>query len=220
MPAPNPQITARNYSIVQSRLQGKTYQQIADEHGLKDRSSICHILKDEQLRDIIESGTKQMIAAVPLAIDNIYKMLQDVKSPHHYKATRDSLQMAGIIPSHTTSTVINNLFVVNNQVNLSPDVSALLGDKLPASLRSDDIIDITPDETLNDDPVEWCIPQPQFIAHSRRLTAAWIGRVYIMSFISTNDVSPYVVSGPGEGSGLWVPSFVGLMEYRATHKVL
>ena len=69
MPTSNPAIAERNVTIAKKRLQGRTYRELSKEFGIS-KTQIHRVLNSDECRDIIETGTKEMLALVPKAVDN------------------------------------------------------------------------------------------------------------------------------------------------------
>jgi hypothetical protein len=100
MPVKNPAIAERNVTIAQKRLQGHTYGQLS---------------KDE-CRDILETGTKQLLSFVPKAVDNYREFLSDDDKTLRYKASKDLLETTGIKTSRMDHPIINQYY---NQANVN-----------------------------------------------------------------------------------------------------
>ena len=138
----NPDKIQRNATIAQDRLAGMVYSEIAQKHNL-DKSQVCRILNNDDIKDIVETGTKHLVSMVPLAIDNYRTFLSDKEHPDHYKASKDALQTTGILASHTQSTTINNILNVTAGPS-HEDVQRI--QELITARHDKDIIDITPDD--------------------------------------------------------------------------
>jgi len=139
----NPARHKRDLTIAQQRLQGATYAELAKAHGIS-KARIHQILSDEEIRDIIETGTRQLISMVPLAIDNYQSFLTDKSDKTiKYKSSKDLLQAVGIQPSHAPATVINQILAVKNMTVLDPRVAQALGGALDSLLGDDaEIIEV------------------------------------------------------------------------------
>ena len=140
----NPAKIERNLSIANDRLAGHTYRQLAKDYNLST-GMISYILNDEEIKDVIESGTRELISRVPLAISRYDKILNSPDHSDHYKAIKDCLQTTGIFPSHTPSTVINNIMTVNT----GPSVQDI--ERIQELLQSRQAIDVeySTDDTIN-----------------------------------------------------------------------
>ena len=125
----NPAKLERNLTIAERRLEGQTYRQLAAANGIS-KAQIHNILNTEQCRDVIATGTKQLISLVPKAIDNYRVFLSSEDKAIRYKASKDALQTVGILASHTDAKIINQ-YISNTQVNvLEPGVSEWISAKL------------------------------------------------------------------------------------------
>lgn len=138
----NPARLERDMSIANERLKGKTYSQLAREFGIT-KSHVGYILKDNEVRDVIETGAKIYAALIPKAVSNYDKLLDSKDEKILHAASKDVLTATGIQPSHTQSIVIQNSFN-RNTVELTPEVVQLM-----QSRPSEPVIDI--DLGLNDD---------------------------------------------------------------------
>ncbi|MFH0754822.1 MAG: hypothetical protein V2A70_09670 [Candidatus Omnitrophota bacterium] len=139
----NPQRAIRDRTIAAERLNGKTYRELAEQFGLS-KSAIQNILNDDEIRDVIETGTKQMVSLVPKAVGNYEQLLDSADEKIKLQASKDCLQTTGIMPSHTQSPVMIN--ILNQQVN--PAQTKELA-QIAAFLQhqwESDVIDDTPDD--------------------------------------------------------------------------
>ena len=110
----NPAKVQRNAIIAQDRLSGMVYSEIAAKHNI-DASTVCRVLQDDEIRDILKTGTNNLVSFVPLAIDNYNTFLTDKSHPDHYKASKDTLQNTGVLASHTGGNVyIDKMMVIDN----------------------------------------------------------------------------------------------------------
>lgn len=121
----NPAKIERNLTIAAERLAGKTYSELAAKFDIS-KTHVHAILNDDEIRDVIETGTKQLISLVPKAVDNYRTFLTDKDNPDHYKASKDCLQATGIMASHASSTIINNLFYQDNRQVISPEIAGIM----------------------------------------------------------------------------------------------
>jgi hypothetical protein len=117
----NPQRAVRDRTIAAERLKGKTYRELSAQFGLS-KSAIENILNDDVIRDVIETGTKQMVSLVPKAVGNYEKLLDSKDEKIKLQASKDCLQMTGIAPSHTQPSLVVN--ILNQQI--APQQSAEL----------------------------------------------------------------------------------------------
>lgn len=140
----NPQRAVRDRAIAAERLNGKTYRELSEQFHLS-KSAIENILNDDEIRDVIDTGTKHMVSLVPKAIGNYEKLLDSKDEKIQLQASKDCLQTTGIIPSHTQSTVMINIL---NQ-GITPAAGAELS-AVEAFLKEKawqvDAIDVTPED--------------------------------------------------------------------------
>lgn len=104
----NPARMERDRTIAEERLKGKTYRELSEQFGLS-KSVLHRILNDDEIRDVIETGTSHMISLVPKALDNYRELLDSKDEKIRLQASKDCLQMTGIMPSHTQSPVMINI---------------------------------------------------------------------------------------------------------------
>jgi predicted transcriptional regulator len=75
----NPARAQRDLAIAQDRISGMTYREIAKRHGI-DNARVCQLLKDDEIKEIINQGTSNMIAMISLS-DQVYlDALTDIDS--------------------------------------------------------------------------------------------------------------------------------------------
>jgi hypothetical protein len=128
MPTSNPAIAERNVTIAQKRLQGHTYRKLSKEFGIS-KTQVRRILNSDECRDIIETGTKEMLALVPKAVDNYREFLSDDDKTLRYKASKDLLETTGIRASRTENPVIQQYFNQTNINVIPPEIQRLLDAK-------------------------------------------------------------------------------------------
>jgi hypothetical protein len=104
----NPARMERDRTIAAERLKGKTYRELSEQFGLS-KSSLHHILSDDEMRDVIEAGTREMTGLIPKAVGNYEKLLDSTDEKVRLKASQDVLQTTGIMPSHTQSNIMVNI---------------------------------------------------------------------------------------------------------------
>ena len=109
----NPARMERDRTIAEERLKGKTYRELSEHFGLS-KSVLHRILNDDEIKDVIETGTKEMISLVPKAVANYEELLFSKDQKIKLQASKDCLQTTGIMPSHTPSPVVVN--ILNQQV--------------------------------------------------------------------------------------------------------
>ena len=139
----NPVRSERDGTIAAERLAGKTYRELSEQFGIS-KSTVFRILHDDEIRDVIETGTKEIVRLVPRAVNNYEQLLSSQDEKIKLQASKDCLQMTGIAPSHTQSTVMIN--ILNQQIvpARSAELSAIEA-FLNATQWQTDAIDVTPD---------------------------------------------------------------------------
>ena len=137
----NPVKVERNLSIAQDRLAGATYRQLAKDYELST-GMISYILNDAQIKDVIDTGTRELVSRVPLAMNRYDDILSNPDHSDHYKAIKDCLTNTGIFSSASQSVTINNILAVNT----GPEPKDIERIRELINLRQDqDIIDIEPE---------------------------------------------------------------------------
>ena len=136
----NPGRTARDVTIAQERMVGATYKELADRYSLS-KTHIGRILNDEDIKEVIQEGSRRIVELVPLAVDTYREVLQGDDTKLKLSAGKDILQNNRIFASHTDNQYIFNIF---NQTNntLSPEVLQLLSTRQASEA---DILDIDPE---------------------------------------------------------------------------
>ena len=143
----NPQRAVRDRTIAAERLKGKTYRELSAQFGLS-RGALGNILNDDEIRDVIETGTKQMVSLVPKAVGNYEKLLDSKDEKIKLQASKDCLQTTGIIPSHTQSTVMINVLNQHSTVAQREELN-----QIEAFLKHQwQAIDVTPDTETGGNP--------------------------------------------------------------------
>lgn len=131
--------TQRDHKIAQTRLQGATYQAIAEKHGIS-RQRVYQILSKEEIRDVLDAGINQMISLIPKAADTILDFLGNEDEPAlRFKAAETVLKTGAIIPSNSTNQTITQIYNIQNNITLSDNVAKALSQSLTS--QDPDVID-------------------------------------------------------------------------------
>jgi predicted transcriptional regulator len=125
----------RNVTIAQDRLNGATYRELASQHDVS-KTTIYRVLNDPEIKDVIDTGTREIISRVPLAIARYDAILNNPEHSDHYKSIKDCLTTTGIFPSHTSNVTINNILNVTS----GPSVEQI--DRIQELLEARQAIDI------------------------------------------------------------------------------
>ena len=108
--------TIRNNEIAQEVMSGMTYREIAKKHNISP-SRVCQVLKQDNIKEIIEQGTTQMIAMIPLATDTVLDFLNDKSEKQlRFKAAETVLKTVSIIPGAIQNQTINNIYSQTNNI--------------------------------------------------------------------------------------------------------
>ena len=134
----NPDRMVRDVTIGKDRLEkGLTYRELAEKHGVS-LMTISRALNNDEIKDIIEEGTKQALSLIPKAMDNYREFLSDEDKKIRLAATQDISKISGITPSHNTNNMIVQINT-GNRPDLAPEVIKLLQIH---NDQDDDIIDV------------------------------------------------------------------------------
>ena len=133
----NPARAERDRTVAEDRLKGMTYAQIAAKHGIV-KSTVGEILKDDDIKAILEQGTKELIAFIPKAVDNYNHLLTSDTEKIQLEASRDILKTTGIMPSHTSTQFFTNIYNQTNTISmLDPRIMGVIGSAVGGLLDSD-----------------------------------------------------------------------------------
>ena len=133
----NPGRTQRDATIVSRRLEGLSMSQIGKELGI-DKSTVCRALQDEEVKALLDAGTKTMAGFLPQVMENYRDFLIDDDKTIKLKASQDVTKITGILGTHTGNQYFINVMNQTNNV-ISPEVLTLL---INAQSGGSEIIDI------------------------------------------------------------------------------
>jgi hypothetical protein len=145
-------ITAQDMAICEQRAAGQTLEQIATSNGLGHRSVAYRKLSRPELKEIVESIQEDFVSkSVPEAAENIVYAIKAYKDKdsdtqlreHGFKASQRALEMVGILPSHTPSLYVQQIFN-HTDVHTSVEVNQL---QSFLSSQMSQIIDVEPEDT-------------------------------------------------------------------------
>lgn len=122
----NPARAKRDLTIANMRLEGSTYAEIAKETGVT-KATVCNVLKTDHIKEIIEQGTKDLLEAVPNAVQNIVDFSKGDDKHYKYKASKDILEITGIQPSRTQNHFIQQIYIDQRQNSIDPNLLQILG---------------------------------------------------------------------------------------------
>jgi hypothetical protein len=138
----NPARSERDRTIATERLKGRTYGEFAKQFGLS-KSTLHNILTADEIRDIIETGTMEIMSLVPKAVDNYQKLLDSKDEKIRLQASKETLQISGVMPSHTVSSVVVNVLNQNTDHAVTEELQQL---KAFLEQRCSNVIDVGPGE--------------------------------------------------------------------------
>lgn len=133
----------RDNKMVQARLQGRTYTELAQQFGVST-SRVGQVLTKEEIKTLLDGGTAEMIGLIPKACDVQDKAMSikdDLGNPTALavKASENALKIAAIMPSNTTNQTITQIYNIQNNITLSAGVAKALSQSLTS--RDPDVID-------------------------------------------------------------------------------
>ena len=132
--------------IVSGRAKGESVKSIADDLGVSHQA-VSAYLKKEDVKDWIEQEHLKYLQDVPTARENMGDLVRNMKNTEDkderklaFEASKEILKSAGIIPSNTQSTFIQNIYGQNNLV-LSPLLKEMLESHAKSLEWKDDVED-------------------------------------------------------------------------------
>jgi len=143
----NPERTKRDNAIASQRLEGSSYQEIADRMNL-GKTSIHRILQDDEIKDVMETAQKKMVDMVPRVIDNYETLLVSEDESMRLKASQDVAKNVGLAPSNARNQFIVNILDQSSNV-ISPEVLPFLRSMLGSGDINQDAIDIEAESVVN-----------------------------------------------------------------------
>ncbi len=144
MATSKPALKVRDNEIAQDNLQGMTYRQLANKYGLS-KSRIHQILSKPEIRDVIDTGTNQIISLVPMAVNILRELMLDKNKARGLKAAELVLKIASIIPTAKENKIVNNIYATQGKLTLSPGVVEILSKSL--ARHNEDVIDPDHEDT-------------------------------------------------------------------------
>lgn len=137
----NPNLIVRNNEIANDRIGGMTYTKLAKKYNIS-KTRIGQILTKTEIKDIIDTGTAQMISLIPLAVDIQLKAMNNFEENDTLavKAADTILKACAILPTNQVNRTINNIYNQTNNV-ITPETMDLVKKILPGfkdNLNPDD----------------------------------------------------------------------------------
>ena len=131
----NPARMERDVTIANNRLAGMTYNELAKQHNLS-KAHISRILNDDEIKDVLQTGTKQLVSMVPRAIQNYHDFLTSDNEKIKLEASRDIQKTTGIMPTHTVNQFFTSIMNQHNQVLITDDMQEFMRWKLEKASRT------------------------------------------------------------------------------------
>ncbi len=122
--------TVRNYAIANDRTSGMTYAELSKKYGVT-KTQIGRILKDDEIREILDQAATEMISLLPKAWDVHNKMLSDPNEKAlALRAAENILKIGAIMPSNVVNQRITNIFAQQNNI-ITPETLEFVRRMLP-----------------------------------------------------------------------------------------
>jgi len=109
----------RDAEIVEARLNGATYDDLARRYEISN-SSISRILNKREVKDVLDTALNHLVSFAPIVVRNYRTLLESKDARVRQKATDAMAKILGLTPSHTPAQ-INALFVQNNSTTIISD---------------------------------------------------------------------------------------------------
>lgn len=98
----------RNRTMAEDRLAGMTYAELGKKYGLA-KSAVYYALSNEEIKNIIETGTRHAVSLVPKAISKIERLIDSEDEKVALQASKEICNISSIAPSHSQNVFIQNI---------------------------------------------------------------------------------------------------------------
>ena len=126
----------RDLAMVQDRLEGATYKELAKRYGIAN-ASVSYILNKDEMKQILHDTLNHLASFAPIVVRNYRELLNSNKESIRLKATDNLAKILGLTPSHAPSQ-INNLYIQQNNLGIISDSMKSFINKMTGQ---DDFID-------------------------------------------------------------------------------
>ena len=109
----------RDLAMVQDRLEGATYKELAKRYGIAN-ASVSYILNKTEMKAILQDTLNHLASFAPIVVRNYRLLLNSDKESIRLKATDNLAKILGLTPSHAPSQ-INNLYIQQNNLGMISD---------------------------------------------------------------------------------------------------
>jgi len=132
-------LIVRNNKIAQDRLAGMKYRELAKKYNIS-KTRIGQILSTPEIKDVIDTGTSQMISLIPLAVDAHLKAMDnfDKNGTLALKSAETILKAGAILPTNQVNRIISNIYNQTNTI-ITPETMNLLKKILPGYDLDDEV---------------------------------------------------------------------------------
>ena len=114
----------RNLTIIEDRLTGATYRDLASKYGISN-ASISYILNKNEVKEILNSALNHLASFAPLLVKNYRELLESDNDNIKFKATESLASVLGLKPSNVPSQ-INNMYIQQNVGVISETMQDLI----------------------------------------------------------------------------------------------
>ncbi len=114
----------RDLAIIEDRLHGATYRDLAKKYGISN-ASISYVLNKTEVKEILNDALNHLASFAPLLVKNYRDLLDSNNENIKYKATESLAKVLGFMPSNAPSQ-INNLYIQQNIGTISETMQDLI----------------------------------------------------------------------------------------------
>lgn len=120
----NPQRSVRDKAIADAYVKGATWRQMQKQFGLSV-GGLGYILKDPEVRDMIDIGIREMVKRLPKTIVITDELLDSKDDKIRLETVKMVQRATGVDQSHAPSVLIQQLIQNNTTVNITPEMQIL-----------------------------------------------------------------------------------------------
>jgi phosphoribosyl-dephospho-CoA transferase len=134
--------TVRNVSIANDRVGGMTYHKLSKKYGVT-KTQIGRILKNDEIKEIVEYATSEIIALLPKAWEVHEKSMKAVDKSGDptalaVKASENVLKTSSVMPSNAVNQRVTNVFNQQNNI-ITPETMEIVKKILPGFREESDL---------------------------------------------------------------------------------
>ncbi len=114
----------RNLAIVNDRLSGATFRELAKKYNISN-ASISYVLNKDEVKAILNDALNHLASFAPLLVKNYRDLLESSNENIKFKATESLASVLGLKPSNVPSQ-INNMYIQQNVGVISESMQELI----------------------------------------------------------------------------------------------